>query len=148
MAAPQMLAPGSMHLGTLRSMNSMGPVWDRDPCPVHHVAMGMITPTPFPMERLPPPPPMTPISFGGPITPPPILLPPMLRPRPLVVPADTPAPPEPLPVREPKIAVPDFTLEPKPKRYCCKGNIVILWIILSVVCFGILLCVALSFIIK
>ncbi|XP_066995357.1 cleavage and polyadenylation specificity factor subunit 7 isoform X2 [Anabrus simplex] len=113
--------------------------WDGEPCPVHHMAMpvGLL---------LPPPPPLYPL-VAMPPQPPPVLLPPMLRPRPLVMAADVPAPPEPLPVRDPKVSV--SPLPPKDaavRPHCCKGNIVVFWIILAIIFVGIVLGVILRFV--
>jgi hypothetical protein len=73
----------------------------------------------------------------------------MLRPRPLVLPADNPAPPEPLPVRDPKSSV--SPLPPKEREqtsiHCCKGHIIVLWIILSIIFVGVLLGVILRFVV-
>ncbi|XP_063595299.1 uncharacterized protein LOC134772268 [Penaeus indicus] len=86
------------------------------------------------------------------------LLPPMARPRPLVV--DEKGNPEPLPVRHisekngslppgvsAKVAASVHSEEEKnTKGVCCRGGACVAWVILAVVCLGILLAVMLRFI--
>ncbi|KAK7793257.1 hypothetical protein R5R35_010249 [Gryllus longicercus] len=144
-------------LGTLRSVQSTLSTWDGEPCPVHHMQMpmGLLLPPPpaqlypvmaVPLPAPPPPPPPPPLP---PPPPPPVLLPPMLRPRPLVLAAEAAGRPEPLPVRDPKTSV--SPLPPKdgagpPQVHCCKGNIIVLWVVLGIICVGILLAVILRFV--
>ena len=166
--------------GTLRSTLSVPmlgpplvPTWDGEPCPVHGLGIPPPPPPflarrsasiydmrpyatlPLPLPAPPPlslPPPATmgrrPPSQGIPI--PPHLLPPMMRPRPLVYPADAFAPPEPLPMRDPEKKSltpipPKEEVEERPrKRKCCRGPMLILWIILGVIAFGIVLGIVLN----
>ncbi|XP_021914347.1 pollen-specific leucine-rich repeat extensin-like protein 3 isoform X2 [Zootermopsis nevadensis] len=134
------LIPGTRPaLGTSRSMQSTLSTWDGEPCPVHHV------PAPVLLPPLPPPQ----YSLLALPPPPPMLLPPMLRPRPLVLSAENTAPPEPLPVRDPKSSV--SPLPPKERKktstHCCKGHIIVLWIVSSIIFVGVLLGVVLRFVI-
>lgn len=110
-----------------------------------------------PMGPMGPPPSMGPpmamaMPVGPPMGPPPaILLPPMMRPRPLVFPAapTTPTPPEPLPVREPKAVLalpPKELMAPRHKVKCCRGGCIVLWIIVGLILMGALLATALRFV--
>ncbi|XP_045600345.1 atrophin-1 isoform X2 [Procambarus clarkii] len=101
-----------------------------------------------------------PAAAGAPPGIPPHLLPPMARPLPLVV--DEKGNPEPLPVR--KTADKNGTLPPgvvakvaasvgqleseaeEKNRVCCRGGACVAWVILAVICLGVLLAVMLRFI--
>ncbi|UYV67478.1 hypothetical protein LAZ67_5000837 [Cordylochernes scorpioides] len=146
--------------GTLRSSRSVPALamatWDGEPCPVHggrgppsprhHCGSVMDFMPPhrtlkpyhhgsLPLLAPPPPPSMTPY-------PPPHLLPPFFRPRPYVIPAAF----EPLPVRDPfkaRTPLPHHHYAHSYKGYeeeddslCCKGHLIVLWIILGVVTCG------------
>lgn len=72
--------------------------------------------------------------------PPPHLMPPMMRPRPYVYPA------EPLPTRDPYRSKTPVLQAPKMEQdyysvdqVCCKGHLIVLWIILAVVTIGVIL---------
>lgn len=92
--------------------------------------------------------------------PPPHLLPPMMRPRQLVIPAGT-EPMQPLPIREPHkhIGRPPSSLHDLPCKAdeeaggeyeegggFCKGHLIVLWIILGVVTLGVVLGIILGII--
>lgn len=94
-----------------------------------HGSVPVLAPHSYPM-----PPPPTPI--------PPQFLPPMMRPRPMVFPAGA----EPLPVRDPyKFRAPPPGYSSKSEdsysvdQVCCKGHLIVLWIILGVVTVGVIL---------
>lgn len=172
----------SHYPGTIKSAKSvpalLGP-WDREPCPVHGVGPLSLPPPPplmamppprraasiYDMRLLSPPPPPGPIYGTLPVRPagdrrslaiPPQLLPPMARPRPLVVSEDGTT--EPLPVRSPpdkpgasltlaasaKLAADDA--RDSEKRRGCRGGVCVGLIVLGVVSVGLLLGVLLVFI--
>lgn len=100
-----------------------------------------------------------PAAHGAPLGIPPHLLPPMARPLPMVV--DEKGNPEPLPVR--KTGDKNGTLPPGvntkaasvvhseseevvKNRICCRGGACVAWVILAVICIGVLLAVMLRFI--
>lgn len=91
--------------------------------------------------NVPPPPAGPPLAMGPPpFLPPPHLMPPMMRPRPYVFPA------EPLPTRDPFRSKTPVLQPPKMEQdyysvdqVCCKGHLVVLWIILAVVTIGVIL---------
>lgn len=99
--------------------------------------------------NVPPPPPLVLPPVGGPplppmgpppFLPPPHLMPPMMRPRPYVYPA------EPLPTRDPYRSKTPVLQPPKMEQdyysvdqVCCKGHLIVLWIILAVVTIGVIL---------
>lgn len=71
--------------------------------------------------------------------------PPLMRPRPLVVPAAA----EPLPVRDPFRRPPGYppskmAEDPDYDQVCCKGHLIVLWIILGVVTVGVILGIVLG----
>ena len=170
---------GQLHPGLPRSMLDVLPhhgaspaaaaslsPWDGEACAVHY---GPLPPHHGLPPGLPPgmpPPIMLPPSYAiglphgmpammlaAPGPPPPaILLPPMMRPRPLVFPAapTTPTPPEPLPVREPKSTLaslpPKEVLAPR-RKICCRGGCIVLWIIVGLILVGALLATALRFVV-
>ncbi|KFM70217.1 hypothetical protein X975_19763, partial [Stegodyphus mimosarum] len=79
----------------------------------------------------------------------PYLLPPLMRPRPFVIPAGA----EPLPVRDPyKMRTPPASAYAGSKaddaysvdQVCCKGHLIVLWIILAVVTIGVILGIVLG----
>lgn len=84
-----------------------------------------------------------------------MLMPPMMRPRPLVMPAAE-GPPEPLPMRDPKAIT--ATLPRKEgsagsekshhavKKNGCHGHTVVLWFIITVITIGVLLGAVLRFV--
>lgn len=96
---------------------------------------------PLPMGPPPVGPPFVgPPHMGPPYhLPPPAMMPPMMRPRPLVFPAT-----EPLPTRDPFRSQAKFQGRPSEDDYsvdqvCCRGHLVVLWIILAVVTIGVIL---------
>ncbi|KAF4532916.1 hypothetical protein B566_EDAN001520 [Ephemera danica] len=141
--------------------------WDGEPCPIHHLPGALsIAPHPPPSMILPPhmatlpshtmpsyvPPAPTP-NKGGIY----MLLPPMMRPRPLVLPAAEAASngqPEPLPIRDPKTNTVTNNLFPskgnsktESKSSKCHGHTVVLWFIITVITVGITLVAVLRFVI-
>lgn len=94
------------------------------------------------MQMMPPPP-------GHPHQ---FMMPPMMRPRPFVFPAA--GAPEPLPVRDPyKMRTPPASGYAGSKaaddaysvdQVCCKGHLIVLWIILAVVTVGVVLGIVLG----
>ncbi|XP_064486538.1 proline-rich protein 2-like [Ornithodoros turicata] len=85
------------------------------------------------------PPHMGPPHMGPYHMPPPMLMPPMMRPRPFVFPHS-----EPLPTRDPyrsqmklhgRTSEDDYSVD----QVCCRGHLVVLWIILAVVTIGVIL---------
>ncbi|XP_059468334.1 uncharacterized protein LOC132192399 [Neocloeon triangulifer] len=159
-----------------RPVNSAPPVaypayvgtWDGEPCPVHHLQMLQVPPSlPIPqhlsVQGIPPA--MLPPSIAAtlPRRPPAyeknmlMLLPPMLQPRPLVVPASE-GPLEPLPVRDPKgihhtlprkegsAASEKSVMANTGKNNNCQGHTVVLWFIITVITIGVLLGAVLRFV--
>lgn len=142
------LYPGPPGSGTLRRHGSMFDM--RSAYPPPHPA--------FLMNHMPPPPPMMDkksfhgslqMLAGGPHQIPSHLLPPMMRPRPFVIPAGA----EPLPMRDPyKMRTPppsgyapSKTEDPySVDQVCCKGHLIVLWIILAVVTIGVILGIVLG----
>lgn len=102
-----------------------------------HGSMQMLA-VPFPPQGYPP----SSQGHGGPF-PPHFLAPTLMRSRPMVIPAGA----EPLPMRDPfKLRTPpphfvakldedDYTMD----QVCCKGHLIVLWIILGVVTVGVIL---------
>jgi len=80
-----------------------------------------------------------------------MLLPPMMRPRPLVRPAAE-GPPEPLPVRDPKLALPRKEGSASSEKSVakdsgnCQGHTVVLWFIITIITIGVLLGAVLRFV--
>ncbi|XP_015905303.1 uncharacterized protein [Parasteatoda tepidariorum] len=136
---------GHSNSGTMRRHGSLFDV--RLPYYGHH-------PPPFPPAlQYPPPPPshLEKKSFHGSmqVFPNPYLMPPMMRPRPFVIPAGA----EPLPVRDPfKLRTPPASGYAGSKaddvysvdQICCKGHLIVLWIILAVVTIGVILGIVLG----
>lgn len=161
-----MYAPMSGHGGV--PMVHPASTWDGEPCPVHHLhAINAI------MAPPPPPPaamilsPMTTMSRRGtpsyppslPAPPPPtdkgimMLLPPMMRPRPLVLPAENASHPEPLPVRDPKSIHTISSTNRKDSvslkdidANACEGHTIVLWFIITIITIGVILAAVLRFV--
>lgn len=136
--------------------------WDGEPCPVH--GHGIPPPPLFHAGTMrrhgslfdvrppalfgpPPGPLMDKKSFHGSmqLVNTPWYAPPLMRPRPLVVPAGA----EPLPVRDPFRRPPGYppskmAEDPDYDKVCCKGHLIVLWIILGVVTVGVILGIVLG----
>ncbi|KAL1420448.1 hypothetical protein MTO96_024272 [Rhipicephalus appendiculatus] len=108
-----------------------------------HGSMSVLNVPPAPLPPVLPPggrPPLCPPMGPPPFLPPPHLMPPMMRPRPYVYPA------EPLPTRDPYRSKTPVLQQPKMEQdyysvdqVCCKGHLIVLWIILAVVTIGVIL---------
>lgn len=134
-ATPQQGLPA-----TQASMRRFGSMFDVRPGfypPLERKSLhGSVSVLNVPPPGGPPPLPMGPPPF----LPPPHLMPPMMRPRPYVFPA------EPLPTRDPFRSKTPVLQPPKMEQdyysvdqVCCKGHLVVLWIILAVVTIGVIL---------
>ncbi|XP_065349063.1 uncharacterized protein LOC135945358 [Cloeon dipterum] len=150
--------------------HGLGATWDGEPCPVHHPVMFLppvatmasmqmpaatmnsmqmpvatMAPMHMPAATLPRRPP----AYDNSVV---MLMPPMLRPRPLVMPAASDAgPPEPLPMRDPKQTLPRkegsaASEKPLSKSSDCRGHSVVLWFIISIITIGVLLGAVLRFV--
>ncbi|GFY43218.1 uncharacterized protein TNIN_120021 [Trichonephila inaurata madagascariensis] len=138
---------GLSNAGTLRRHGSLFdvrlPYFGHPPPPPPHFGP--------PSLQYPPPPLMDKKSFHGSMQMlgNPYMMPPMMRPRPFVIPA----PAEPLPVRDPyKMRTPPASGYAGSKaddtysvdQVCCKGHLIVLWIILAVVTIGVILGIVLG----